>query len=113
MKLGEPASARGSLKDRRRKTDPDQNVAALGRILDAGQADGFDLADRHAAKFHRRADVEPLHRLVDIGFDQDFLLKNRADAERDHANDADDRANDDEYTDLEVAGFFHTGNLSG
>ena len=75
----------------RRQADAHQNVAALGRVLGAGQADRLDLADLHAAEFHRRADVQPLHRFVDVSLDHDFFLKNRADAEDDHADRAEDR----------------------
>ncbi len=71
-------------------------------VLDVGESDPRDLPDFDAAVFHLRADVEALHRLVEVGFDRDALLQEapRADDRQDdHARG--DRA-DHEQAELEV-----------
>ncbi len=81
-----------------------QDVALLGMVFLAHQGHFGDLADLHAAEFHRRADFQPLHRVLEIGLHQHLLLEQGAGAEGDDAEDQQGAGADDEQADLEVIG---------
>ena len=73
-------------------------------VLDVREADPRHLSHFDAAVFQFRADVQPLHRFVEIRFDCHPLLEESARADH-HQNEdpGDDRA-DDEQAELEIIG---------
>ena len=88
----------------------DQHVALALRhrlvllVLDVREADPRHLADDDAAVLDLRADVESLHRLVEIRLDRDRGLSQRPGADDHQHDDAGDDRADDEQAELEVVG---------
>ena len=74
-------------------------------VARVGERDLRHVADHDAAVLDLRADVEALHRLVEIGLDRDARLEPAARADHEQQQHADDDRADHEQPELEVVGF--------
>ena len=88
----------------------DQDVSSALRhrpvelILVVGKADPRHFADRDAAILELRADVETLHRFVEVRLDRDPLLEPAARADDQQHHDTGGNRADHEQTELEIVG---------
>src|SRR4030095_7335850 len=63
------------LKQVRSYADAHENVAPSRIVHGACEGELLHLSDQHATKFHRRTDVQTLHRLFDVSFHEGASLK--------------------------------------
>jgi hypothetical protein len=82
--------------------DDQPDPIVLRVVVDAGELDLLEAADRDAAELHRRADVQPLHRLVHVRLGVHLGAHERPRAEDDHGSDDHRRPRQDEGSQLEV-----------
>ena len=83
-------------------------------VLDVREADARHLTDDHAAIFHLRADVESLHRLVEIRFHHGTRLQPAPGADDQQHGDTRGNRADDEQPELEIVRFLaHAATGSG
>ena len=79
-------------------------LARLRSVFVEAKVDAGDAADRHAAEFDRRTDVDALHGAVDVGLKVDARTEHAVGAEEKQPGHQQGEAREDEEADFEIVG---------
>jgi hypothetical protein len=113
-RVGQVAGGRAPADQPRLDLRLDQNVARaleVRQVLlvdDVGERDLRHLADHHALELDLAAEVEALHRLVEVGLDRDLALEPSPRSDHQEHDDAADQRADHEQAKLEATAFWLT-----